>query len=117
MIRDEDYKAYGPHECAFSVERKGSFKVVVLLLLLVLCLPLLHVFYRDEPGIDFLATLVAIAVVRVLLVGPVQDFQLYNIDFLFGAAILLVGSVSLIKAMRANSRREMALKSGATSSW
>jgi len=28
-----------------------------------------------------------------------------------------VGSVSLIKAMRANSRREMALKSGATSSW
>lgn len=117
MIRDEDYKAYGPHECAFSVERKGSFKVVVLLLLLVLCLPLLHVFYRDEPGIDFLATLVTIAVVRVLLVGPVQDFQLYNIDFLFGAAILLVGSVSLIKAMRANSRREMALKSGATSSW
>jgi len=75
------------------------------------------VFYRDEPGIDFLATLVTIAVVRVLLVGPVQDFQLYNIDFLFGAAILLVGSVSLIKAMRANSRREMALKSGATSSW
>ncbi|MHC3822549.1 MULTISPECIES: hypothetical protein [Pseudomonas] len=117
MIRDEDYKAYGPHECAFSVERKGSFKVVVLLFLLVLCLPLLHVFYRDEPGIDFLATLVTIAVVRVLLVGPVQDFQLYNIDFLFGAAILLVGSVSLIKAMRANSRREMALKSGATSSW
>ena len=89
----------------------------MLLLLLVLCLPLLHVFYRDEPGIDFLATLVTIAVVRVLLVGPVQDFQLYNIDFLFGAAILLVGSVSLIKAMRANSRREMALKSGATSSW
>jgi hypothetical protein len=44
----------------------------------------------------------------------VQDFQLYNIDFLFGAAILLVGSVSLIKAMRANSRREMALKSGAS---
>ena len=55
--------------------------------------------------------------VRVVLVGPVQDFQLYNIDFLFGAAILLVGSVSLIKAMRANSRREMALKSGETSSW
>ena len=38
MIRDEDYKAYGPHECAFSVERKGSFKVVVLLMLLVLLL-------------------------------------------------------------------------------
>jgi hypothetical protein len=45
MIRDEDYKAYGPHECAFSVERKGSFKVVVLLLL-VLCLPLLCVLSR-----------------------------------------------------------------------
>jgi len=88
-----------------------------LLLLLVLCLPLMLVFYRDEPGIDFLATLVGIAVVRTLLIGPVEDFQLYNIDFLFGAAILLVGTVSLIKAMRANSRREMALRSGETSSW
>lgn len=117
MIRDEDYKPYGAHECAFSVERKGSFKVVVLLLLLVLCLPLMLVFYRDEPGIDFLATLVGIAAVRTLLIGPVEDFQLYNIDFLFGAAILLVGTVSLIKAMRANSRREMALRSGETSSW
>lgn len=117
MIRDEDYKPYGAHECAFSVERKGSFKVVVLLLLLVLCLPLMLVFYRDEPGIDFLATLVGIAVVRTLLIGPVEDFQLYNIDFLFGAAMLLVGTVSLIKAMRANSRREMALRSGETSSW
>lgn len=117
MIRDEDYKPYGAHECAFSVERKGSLKVVVLLLLLVLCLPLMLVFYRDEPGIDFLATLVGIAVVRTLLIGPVEDFQLYNIDFLFGAAILLVGTVSLIKAMRANSRREMALRSGETSSW
>jgi len=83
----------------------------------VLCLPLMLVFYRDEPGIDFLATLVGIAVVRTLLIGPVEDFQLYNIDFLFGAAILLVGTVSLIKAMRANSRREMALRSGETSSW
>lgn len=117
MIRDEDYKPYGAHECAFSVERKGSFKVVVLLLLLVLCLPLMLVFYRDEPGIDFLATLVGIAVVRTLLIGPVEDFQLYNIDFLFGAAILLAGTVSLVKAMRANSRREMALRSGETSSW
>ncbi|MHC8344358.1 hypothetical protein [Pseudomonas sp. RT6P73] len=115
MIRDEDYKAYGAHECAFSVERKGSFKVIVLLLLLVLCLPLLHVFYRDEPGIDFLATLVSIGAIRVLLVGPVKDFQLYTIDFLFAGVIILVGTVSLIKAMRANSRRELALKSG--SSW
>jgi hypothetical protein len=87
------------------------------LLLLVLCLPLMLVFYRDEPGIDFLATLVGIAVVRTLLIGPVEDFQLYNIDFLFGAAILLAGTVSLVKAMRANSRREMALRSGETSSW
>ncbi|WP_166215808.1 hypothetical protein [Pseudomonas atagonensis] len=116
MIRDEDYKAYGPHECAFSVERKGSFKVVVLMLLLVLCLPLMLVFYRDAPGIDFLATLVGVAVVRGLLIGPVQDFQLYNIDFLFGAAILMVGTVSLIKAMRIHSRREIALRSG-ESSW
>ncbi|WP_426200979.1 hypothetical protein [Pseudomonas sp. TWP3-1] len=117
MIRDEDYKAYGAHECAFSVERKDSFKVLVFMLLLVLSLPLLLVFFREEPGIDFLATLVGIAVVRVLLVGPVEDFQLYNIDFLFGAAILLVGTVSLIKAMRANSRREMKMRSGETSSW
>ncbi|MFJ7312663.1 hypothetical protein ACIQVE_07800 [Pseudomonas sp. NPDC098747] len=117
MIRDEDYKAYGPHECAFSVERKGSFKAVVLLLLLVLCLPLLLVFYREVPGIDFLATLVGVALVRVLLIGPVEDFRLYNIDFLFGAAILLVGTVSLYKAMRANTRREIALRSGETSSW
>ena len=117
MIRDEDYKAYDPHECAFSVERKGSFKAVVLLFLLVLCLPLLLVFYREEPGIDFLATLVGVALVRVLLIGPVEDFRLYNIDFLFGAAILLVGTVSLYKAMRANTRREIALRSGETSSW
>ncbi|TPG83853.1 hypothetical protein [Pseudomonas mandelii] len=115
LVRDEDYKPYAANECAFSVERKGSFKVIVLLLLLVICLPLMHVFYRDEPGIDFLATLVSIGAIRVFLVGPLQDFQLYNIDFLFGAAILLVGTVSLIKAMRANSRRELALKSG--SSW
>lgn len=115
MIRDEDYKPYGPHECAFSVERKGAFKVLVLMLLLVLCLPLMLVFYRDLPGIDFLATLVGVALVRGLLIGPVQDVRLYNIDFLFGAVILLVGTVSLIKAMRINSRREIALRSGETS--
>ncbi|MFH0021479.1 hypothetical protein ACFZAC_07685 [Pseudomonas fluorescens] len=115
MIRDEDYKPYGPYECAFSVERKDSFKVVVLMLLLVLCLPLMLVFYRDLPGIDFLATLVGVALVRGLLLGPVQDFRLYNIDFLFGAVILLVGTVSLIKAMRINSRREIAMRSGETS--
>lgn len=115
MIRDEDYKPYGPHECAFSVERKDSFKVVVLMLLLVLCLPLMLVFYRDLPGIDFLATLVGVALVRGMLLGPVQDFRLYNIDFLFGAVVLLVGTVSLIKAMRINSRREIALRSGETS--
>ncbi|KAF2394891.1 hypothetical protein [Pseudomonas frederiksbergensis] len=115
LVRDEDYKPYATTECAFSVERKGSFKVIVLLLLLVICLPLMHVFYRDEPGIDFLATLVGVGAARVLLVGPLQDFQLYNIDFLFGAAILLVGTVSLVKAMRANSRRELAARSG--SSW
>lgn len=115
LAREEDYKPYAANECAFSVERKGSFKVIVLLLLLVICLPLLHVFYRDEPGIDFLATLVSVGAIRVFLVGPLNDFQLYKIDFLFAAAILLVGTVSLIKAMRANSRRELALKSG--SSW
>ena len=115
MIRDEDYKPYGPHECAFSVERKGAFKVLVLMLLLVLCLPLMLVFYRDLPGIDFLATLVGVALVRGLLIGPVQDLRLYNIDFLFGAVILLVGTVSLIKAMRINSRREIAMRSGETS--
>lgn len=114
MVREEDYKPYATTECAFSVERKGPFKVIVLLLLLVICLPLMHVFYRDEPGIDFLATLVGIGAVRVLLIGPLQDFQLYNIDFLFGAAILLVGTVSLIKAMRANSRRALAAQSGST---
>ncbi|TPG67702.1 hypothetical protein [Pseudomonas arsenicoxydans] len=115
LAREEDYKPYAANECAFSVERKGSFKMIVLMLLLVIGLPLLHVFYRDEPGIDFLATLVSIGAIRVLLVGPLNDFQLYKIDFLFAAVILLVGTVSLIKAMRANSRRELALKSG--SSW
>ena len=115
LVREEDYKPYTANECAFSVERKGSFKVIVWLLMLVICLPLLHVFYRDEPGIDFLATLVGIGAIRVFLLGPLNDFQLYKIDFLFAAAILLVGTVSLIKAMRANSRRELAMKSG--SSW
>jgi hypothetical protein len=115
LAREEDYKPYAANECAFSVERKGSFKMIVLMLLLVIGLPLLHVFYRDEPGIDFLATLVCIGAIRVLLVGPLNDFQLYKIDFLFAGVILLVGTVSLIKAMRANSRRELALKSG--SSW
>jgi hypothetical protein len=80
-----------------------------------MCLPLLHVFYRDEPGIDFLATLVSIGAIRVFLVGPLNDFQLYSIDFLFAAVIILVGTVSLIKAMRANGRRELAAESG--SSW
>ncbi|CRL47089.1 hypothetical protein [Pseudomonas sp. URMO17WK12:I11] len=115
LAREEDYKPYATTECAFSVERKGSFKMIVLMLLLVIGLPLLHVFYRDEPGIDFLATLVSMGAIRVLLVGPLNDFQLYKIDFLFAGVILLVGTVSLIKAMRANSRRELALKSG--SSW
>jgi len=115
LAREEDYKPYAANECAFSVERKGSFKMIVLMLLLVIGLPLLHVFYRDEPGIDFLATLVSIGAIRVLLVGPLNDFQLYKIDFLFAGVILLVGTVSLIKAMRANSQRELALKSG--SSW
>jgi hypothetical protein len=112
---EEDFKPYTANECAFTIERKSSFKVIVLLFLLVICLPLMHVFYRDEPGIDFLTTLVSIGAIRVLLIGPLNDFQLYKIDFLFAAVILLVGTVSLIKAMRANSRREQALKSG--SSW
>jgi len=28
LLRDEDYKPYAANECAFSVERKGSFKVI-----------------------------------------------------------------------------------------
>ncbi|MFJ7313499.1 hypothetical protein ACIQVE_12145 [Pseudomonas sp. NPDC098747] len=115
QVREEDYKSYASNECAFSIERNGSFKVIVLLLLLTICLPMLHVFYRDEPGIDFLATLVSIGATRMVLLGQPNDFQLYKIDFLFAGIILLVGTVSLIKAMRANSRRELAAKSG--SSW
>ncbi|NVZ57950.1 hypothetical protein HX797_16935 [Pseudomonas edaphica] len=115
QLRENDYKPYGVNECAFSVERKSSFKVIVLLLLLVVGLPLMHVFYRDEPGIDFLATLVSVGAIRVIMIGPLNDFQLYKIDFLFIALILLVGTVSLIKAMREKSRRERASKSG--SSW
>ena len=115
QAREDDYKPYTANECAFSIERKSSFKVIVLLLLLVIGLPLMHVFYRDEPGIDFLATLVSVGAIRIVMVGPLNDFQLYKIDFLFMAVILLVGTVSLIKAMREKSRRELALKSG--SSW
>lgn len=114
LVQPGDYPAYGASECAFSIERKSSFKVIVLLLLLVVCLPLLMVLYRDEPTIDFLATLLAVAAVRVFLVGPLQDYQLYGIDFVFGAVIILVGTLSLLKAMRINALREAAARRGTT---
>nr|WP_222938181.1 hypothetical protein [Pseudomonas chlororaphis] len=114
LVQPGDYPAYGASECAFSIERKGSFKIIVLLLLLVLCLPLLMVLYRDEPTIDFLATLLGVAAVRVFLVGPLQDYQLYGIDFVFGAVIILAGTFSLLKAMRIDARREAAVRRGTT---
>lgn len=114
LVQPGDYPAYGASECAFSIERKGSFKIIVLLLLLVLCLPLLMVLYRDEPTIDFLATLLGVAAVRVFLVGPLQDYQLYGIDFVFGAVIILAGTFSLLKAMRIDARREAAARRGTT---
>ncbi|MGE7955246.1 hypothetical protein ACQKQA_01400 [Pseudomonas sp. NPDC089530] len=114
LAQPGDYPAYGASECAFSIERKGSFKIIVLLLLLVLCLPLLLVVYRDEPTIDFLATLLGVAAVRVFLVGPLRDYQLYGIDFVFGAVIILVGTLSLLKAMRIDALRQAAARRGTT---
>lgn len=114
LVQESDYTPYKSNECAFSVERKGSFKMIVLLLLLVVCLPLLHALYRDEPAIDFLATLVGVAAIRLFLVGPLRDFHVYGIDFVFGAVIILVGTVTLIKAMRLSAQRERAARSGST---
>lgn len=114
LVQPGDYPAYGASECAFTIERKGTFKIIVLLLLLVLCLPLLMVVYRDEPAIDFLATLLGVAAVRVFLLGPLQDYQLYGIDFVFGAVIILGGTLSLLKAMRINALREAAARRGTT---
>jgi len=114
LVDESEFKPYSSNECAFSIERKGSFKVLVVVLLLVICLPLLYVFYRNEPAIDFLATLLGVAAVRVFLVGPLHDFQLYSIDFAFAGAIILAGTVSLIKVMRRDAQRAEAARSGFT---
>lgn len=113
-LAESDYPPYSNQECALTIERKGSIKWMVFLLLLVICLPLLHACYRDEPAIDFLATLLGVAAIRVFLVGPLNDFQLYGIDFAFGAVLILVGTVSLLKAMRISTLRDRAARTGST---
>lgn len=89
---------YTHDECAIIIERKNLFKCLVWLLTAFLFFPALYTFFKTEaqPGIDLIATVVSVAAIRYFLIGPVEDFTFYRIDFFFGLAIVLAATLPLL---------------------
>ncbi|TMU82581.1 hypothetical protein FGA82_03530 [Pseudomonas fluorescens] len=98
LVTADDNRVYRSGECAVKIERSFSFKLMVVLLTLFLFLPVIYSLFRTDkqPSLDVIATVVSVAAIRMFLIGPVEDFQFYKIDFVFGLAIVLSATVPLI---------------------
>lgn len=101
LVTSSDNRAYATNECAINIERSFSFKFMVGLLTLFLFFPLSYSLLRTDkqPAVDIIATVISVAAIRVFLIGPVEDFQFYKIDFIFGLAIVLSATAPLIKPL------------------
>lgn len=98
LVSDDNERSYAFDECAVRIERSLSFKFMVGLLTLFLFFPVVYSLFRTDkqPSIDIIATIISVAAIRMFLIGPVEDFQFYKIDFLFGLAIVLSATMPLI---------------------
>lgn len=98
LIKSSDNRAYATNECAINIERSFSFKFMVGLLTLFLFFPLSYSLLRTDkqPAVDIIATVISVAAIRVFLIGPVENFQFYKIDSIFGLAIVLSATAPLI---------------------
>lgn len=92
----QDYVA---GECAVRIERSGVFKFMVGLMTVFLFFPAVYSLFRTDmqPAIDVLATVASVAAIRMFLIGPVENFQFYWIDLVFGAAVALSATLPLIR--------------------
>lgn len=98
FVTADHNRVYTSGECAVKIERSFSFQFMVILLTLFLFLPVIYSLFRvdKQPSLDVIATVVSVAAIRVFLIGPVEDFQFYKIDFVFGLAIVLSATVPLM---------------------
>jgi len=105
---EPEYAPYEYDECAIIIERKSAFKYLVWLLTAFLFFPALYALFKPEvqPGIDLIATVVSVAAIRFFLIGPVEDFTFYRIDFFFGLAIVLAATLPLLLGLRQRINRE-----------
>jgi hypothetical protein len=98
LVTSNDKRTYAFDECAVKIERSFSFKFMVGLLTLFLFFPVTYSLFRTDkqPAVDVIATIVSVAAIRIFLIGPVENFQFYKIDFIFGLAIVLSATVPLM---------------------
>jgi uncharacterized protein with PQ loop repeat len=101
LITSDDKRTYAPDECAIRIERSFSFQFMVVLLTLFLFFPVIYSLFRTDkqPAVDVIATVVSVAAIRMFLIGPVEDFRFYKIDFVFGLAIVLSATMPLILSL------------------
>ncbi len=102
FFEEPEYAPYKHDECAIIIERKSAFKYLVWLLTAFLFFPALYALFKPEvqPGIDLIATVVSVAAIRFFLIGSVEDFTFYRIDFFFGLAIVLAATLPLLLGLR-----------------
>lgn len=107
FFEEPDYVPYEHDECAILIERKSAFKYLVWLLTVFLFFPALYALFKPEIqlGIDLIATVVSVAAIRFFLIGPVEDFTFYRIDFFFGLAIVLAATLPLLLGLRKTIKR------------
>ena len=98
LVTSDDTRTYSPDECAINIKRSFSFQFMVVLITLFLFFPVIYsLFLTDkQPAVDVIATVVSVAAIRMFLIGPVEEFQFYKIDFVFGLAIVLSATMPLI---------------------
>ncbi|MEE3650428.1 MULTISPECIES: hypothetical protein [unclassified Brenneria] len=97
---DQFNDGYKNNECAILIERSAMFKTMVILLIVFLFFPCLFAFLRQDiqSGIDIIAALISVAVIRSFLIGSIDDFDFYKIDFFFGLAIVLPAVIPLLRS-------------------
>lgn len=101
FVTEADIRNYKYDECAIKIERTLLFKLTVGLLTGLLFFPFIYSMFRTDkqPAVDIAATIISVAAIRTFLIGPMENFQFYKIDVIFGLAVVMTATIPLIMSM------------------
>jgi hypothetical protein len=99
---EEKNVQYRLDECAVNVKRSTWYQALVLLLTALLFVPAIYLLYRpeDTPGVDLVAVILGIAVIRQFFIGSITEWNLYEIDFAFAISVIATALIPLLRLPR-----------------